>query len=157
MPLKVLRFVNLLLGSVFVGNAVGGSVFIHPALRTISTEAQVAAQRAITRRYASIMRALMPGFVISCLAMLGLARDRTSASYRFTLVGTIGFVAMLGVTAVELPYNKRTLEASPDAPPADWHELRAHWDSYNALRTACVVVGWCGLSLGALAATQEGR
>lgn len=157
MVFKVLRFVNLLLASLFAGNAVGATVFFHPALDTISTQAQVEAQRAITRRFQPAMRALMPAFVVSCLAMLGLMPDRKSASFRLSLAGTAGFVAMLGMTALEIPFNKQTLAASPDDPPADWHEVRAHWERYNALRTGCEVAGWCCLFLGAVAGARDER
>jgi len=88
---------------------------------------------------------LMPGFILSCLAMLGLMPDRKSASFRLSLAGTAGFVAMLGMTALEIPFNKRTLAVSPDDPPADWHAMRADWQRYNALRTGCEVAGWCCL------------
>ncbi len=151
MVFKVLRFVNLLLASLFAGNAVGATVFFHPALDTIPTPAQVEAQRAITRRFMPAMRALMSACILSCLAMLGLMPDRTSASFRLSLAGTAGFVAMLGMTALEIPFNKRTLAASPDDPPADWHKMRADWERYNALRTGCEVAGWCCLALGAVA------
>jgi uncharacterized membrane protein len=157
MALAALRFVNVLLAAFFAGNGVGATVFFQPALNSLGTEAQVEAQRAITRRFGRAMRLLMPAFVASCLAMLGLTPDRRSAAFRLSLAGTAGFVAMLGLTAAELPLNRRTLAASPAAPPADWQELRARWGRYNALRTACEVAGWGGLYLGALAAAREGR
>ena len=150
MVLKITRFINLVLVSLITGNAIGSLAFVFPALHDLDPQAKIAAEQALTRRYLPIMRVLMPLTVISCLAVLGLMRDRQSAAFRLTLAGTAGFVGMLGVTAVELPINKQTLDVAPEAPPADWPDTRARWERFNRLRTLCEVVGWCCLYLGAM-------
>jgi len=156
MALRVVRFVNLLLATMLAGNAVGSVVFVNPALGTLPTRSHVEAERTITRRYLPIMRVLMPATVASCLALLGLRRERRdSASFRLTLAGTVGFIGMLGVTLIEIPINKWTLEASPESPPADWAELRARWERFNLLRTGLEVAGSICLYLGTLSEARE--
>jgi uncharacterized membrane protein len=156
MALKIVRFINLLLATMLAGNAVGSVVFVDPALSTLPTRSHVEAERAITRRYLPIMRVLMPATVASCLALLGLRRERKdSASFRLTLAGTVGFMGMLGVTLIEIPINRRTLDASPESPPADWAELRARWERFNLLRTGLEVAGWICLYLGAMSEARE--
>jgi uncharacterized membrane protein len=150
MALKLMRFINLVLASVITGNAIGSLTFVFPALHSLDPQAKIAAEQALTRRYLPIMRVLMPLTVVSCLAVLGLIRDRQSAAFRLTLAGTAGFVGMLGVTAVEVPINKQTLDVAPEAPPADWPDIRARWERFNRLRTLCEVVGWYCLYLGAV-------
>jgi uncharacterized membrane protein len=156
MALKIVRFANLLLASVLAGNAVGTVVLVNPALGTLPTRSHVEAERAITRRYLPIMRVLMPVTVASCLAQLGLWHERRdSTSFRLTLAGTAGFIGMLGVTLIEIPINRRTLDASPESPPADWAELRARWERFNLLRTGLEVAGLICLYLGALSEARE--
>ncbi len=150
MALKLTRLINLVLVSLITGNAIGSLAFVFPALHELDPQAKIAAEQALTRRHLPIMRVLMPLTVMSCLAVLGLMRDRRSAAFRLTLAGTAGFVGMLAVTAVELPINKQTLNVAPSAPPADWPDTRARWERFNRLRTLCEVVGWCCLYLGAV-------
>ncbi len=150
MALKITRFINLVLASLITGNAIGSLTFVFPAIHDLDPQAKIAAEQALTRRYLPIMRLLMPLTVVSCLALLGLMRDRRSAAFRLTLAGTAGFIGMLGVTAVELPINKQTLDVAPSAPPADWPTTRARWERFNRLRTLCEVLGWCCLYLGAV-------
>ncbi len=150
MALKITRFINLVLASLITGNAIGSLTFVFPAIHDLDPQAKIAAEQALTRRYLPIMRLLMPLTVVSCLALLGLMRDRRSAAFRLTLAGTAGFIGMLGVTAVELPINKQTLDVAPESPPADWPTTRARWERFNRLRTLCEVLGWCCLYLGAV-------
>lgn len=150
MTLKIIRFINLVLASVITGNAIGSLTFVFPALHELDPQAKTAAEQALTRRYLPIMRVLMPATVVSCLAVLRLMRDRRSAAFQFTLAGTAAFVGMLGVTAIELPINKQTLEVAPESPPGDWSDTRARWEQFNRLRTLCEVVGWACLYLGAV-------
>ena len=68
------------------------------------------------------------------------------------------FVTMLGVTFVgNMPINQRTLQASPDAPPKDWPELRARWDGWHTLRNGLNFAGLGLLYLGALSHSDSER
>jgi hypothetical protein len=145
---RFIRFGNLALASLISGNGVGSLVFVFPAIHELAPEAKATAEQALTRQYLPIMRALMPATLASCLVRLALLRNQPAA-FRWTLLGTLGFAAMLGITLVELPINRETLEIAPDAPPANWAERRARWERFNQLRTLCEVVGWYGLVLGA--------
>jgi hypothetical protein len=149
MTYRIIRFVNLALASMITGNGVGSLVFVFPAIHQLEPEAKAAAEQALTRTYLPIMRALMPATMGSCLVRLAQLRGQ-SAAFGWTLLGAAGFAAMLGITLVELPINRETLEIAPDAPPANWPERRERWERFNQLRTLCEVVGWSALVLGAL-------
>ena len=152
MTLKVARFVNLVLAGVLTGNEFGGWAGTHPALRALPIAAHVRAEQAVTRRFGAIMPFLMTATIASCLPVLALTRDKRSAHYRYTLAGTLCYLAMLGVTfAGNMPINRRTLGLSPEAPPADWLALRARWDRWHALRNALNLAGLGLLVVGALA------
>ncbi len=150
-PLRIARFVNLLLASVLTGNELGTGVSIHPALRTLPPAGQVAAEQAVTRRYGRLMPSLMTGTILSCLPVLALVRDRRSAAFRGTLAGLGCHAAMLLVTLVgNMPLNRRTLAASPQAPPPDWAALRGRWERLHAARVLLDLAGWSLLVVGAL-------
>lgn len=148
MLLKIARLINMLLASVLTGNAVGSLLFVFPAFHMLSPRAKAEAEQALTRQYSPIMRFLMPITVGSCLLVLGLVRERRSASFRWTLAGTAAYIGMLGITLVELPINTQTLDVSLDTPPSDWSVTRARWEYFNRLRTLCELIGWGCLYLG---------
>ena len=158
MALKVARFLNLMLASVLVGNEFGGWAGVHPALKTLPLSTQVAAEQAVTQRYGRLMPGVMLSAILSCIPVLSLQRDRQSVEFRCTLAGMLCFVAMLGVTFVgNMPINQRTLQASPDAPPEDWPELRARWDGWHTLRNGLSFAGLGLLYLGALSHSDSER
>ncbi len=145
MALRIARLINLVLASVLVGNEFGSWAAVHPSLGTLPAQAQVQAEQAVTRRYGLLMPFLMAGTVVSCLPVLSLIPNRRSTAFQATVAGIGCFLAMLGVTfAGNMPINRRVLEASPDAPPADWRELRARWDRWHTLRNA---LNFAGLGL----------
>jgi len=154
---RVARFASLALATLIAGNGVGSLLFVQPALRGLAPGEYFRAERALSDRYAGLMRTLMPATLASCLVTLGLARDRRAVPFRLTLAAAAGFVGMLGLTAAELPLNKTTLKAASDAPPAGWLDGRGRWDRFNWLRTVSEVVGWACLCLAALAEGQGGR
>ncbi len=155
MALRIARLINLVLASVLVGNEFGSWAAVHPSLGTLPPKAQVQAEQAVTRRYGTLMPFLMAGTVVSCIPVLSLIRDRRSTAFRATFAGMGCFLAMLGVTfAGNMPINRRVLGASPDAPPADWQDLRARWDRWHTLRNALNFAG-LGLLLGGVLA--DGR
>lgn len=151
MALKIASLLNLLLAGVLVGNEFGSWAAVHPALGTLPPAAQVRSEQAITRRYGQMMPFLMIAAIVSCLPVLALARDRRSAAFRCPLAATFLFLGMLGITfAGNMPINRRLLQASPDAPPADWSELRGRWDRWHTLRNALNFTGFGLLCLSVL-------
>ncbi len=151
MELRIARLVNLMLASVLTGNEFGGWAGTHPALRTLPTGAHIRAEQAITRRFGLLMPFAMTATIVSCIPVLALIRDRRSAPYRLTLGGILCYLAMLGVTfAGNMPINRRTLQLSPEAPPADWLALRRRWDRWHTLRNALNFAGLGLLTTAAL-------
>ncbi|MBC8162087.1 MAG: hypothetical protein H7Z42_12810, partial [Roseiflexaceae bacterium] len=77
------------------------------------------------------------------------------SAFRWTLAGTAAYIGMLGITLVELPINKQTLDVSLDTPPADWPATRMRWEYFNRLRTLCEVIGWGCLYLGSAVESRD--
>jgi hypothetical protein len=72
--LKVVRFVNLVLAGLLVGNEVGTKVAVHPALEGLSTPERIRAEQEVTRRYGEIMPLWMLSVIVSCLPVVALSR-----------------------------------------------------------------------------------
>lgn len=156
MALKAARFTNLLLASILTGNEAGSLVATHPALRTLPVHTQVESEQAITRRYGTIMPVLMTSTILSCLPVIGMTRDRQSASFGLSLAGMTCFAGMLGLTLRgNVPINNRTLELSPQSPPDDWPDLRARWEKLHLIRVLLDLAGWSFLCMGALSGNRD--
>jgi hypothetical protein len=153
MFLKVARFVNLILAALLAGNEFGSWAVVHRALWDMPTPEHIRAEQALTRHFGAIMPFWMLSVVASCLSVLALTRERRgSSAFRFTLAGTLCFVAMLISTLRgNVPINNRTLELSPEqTSPEEWRELRERWEKLHTLRAALNVSGLSLLYLGAL-------
>lgn len=67
------------------------------------------------------------------------------------------YAAMVGSTLRgNVPINRRTLEADPQAPPADWAGMRTRRDRPHTLRAGLTVAGPALLLLGALSDAESG-
>jgi uncharacterized membrane protein len=152
MVLKATRFINLLLTGVLTGNEFGGFVGFHPALYVLPTETHASAEAAITRRFGRIMPPFMTAAILSFVPLLSLAKDRSSPSYFFTLVGMLCYASMLAVTFVgNMPVNRRMLEM--DTGTVSGEELiglRRRWDRFHAARNVLNFFGFASALLGAL-------
>ncbi len=148
--LRVTRFANLLLTGLLVGNEFGTKVAVHPSLERLSTPERIRAEQEVTRRYATIMPFWMSSVIVSCLPVLALGR-RTSG-FRYSLLGTLRFAAMLASTWFgNVPINKRVLELSPETDQEEFVELRERWDRLHTLRALLNIAGFGFLVVGALA------
>lgn len=149
---RIVRFVNLLLAALLAGNEFGTWAAVHRALWSMPTPDHIRAEQALTRRFASIMPFWMVSVLVSCLPALALARRGGAPAFRFTLAGTLCFVAMLVSTVRgNVPINNRTLELSPEAtPPEEWRDLRERWDRLHAVRVVLNVTGLGLLLLGTI-------
>lgn len=151
MALRIARFINLMLAGLLTGNEVGTWAVIHPALHTLPVSAHIQSEQELVRRFRAIMPIVMSAVIFSHLPVLALMRDRRSPAFRYTLAGAACYIGMLASTVLgNQPINSRTLEADPQAPPADWHALRARWDRLHTLRSILNMLGLGLLVAGVL-------
>lgn len=150
MPVRIVRFVNLLLAGMLAGNEFGTWAAVHPSLAKLSPPERIRAEQEVTRRFSEIMPLWMGSTVVSCV--LALLFSRGTAGFRSTLLGTACFVGMLASTRIgNVPINDRVLEMDPEADQAEFAELRERWDRLHTLRVALNVAGFGFLTSGALA------
>jgi hypothetical protein len=153
--LKVVRFVNLVLAGLLVGNEVGTKVAVHPALEGLSTPERIRAEQEVTRRYGEIMPLWMLSVIVSCLPVVALSRG--THAFLPTAAGTACFVGMLVSTLIgNVPINNRVLELSPETDGEEFVELRERWDRLHSLRVALNAAGLGFLCVGALRGDDHG-
>ncbi|HEY3210329.1 MAG TPA: DUF1772 domain-containing protein [Actinomycetota bacterium] len=134
MALNVAQFVNMFLVALFVGNEVGSRLVIHPSLDSLSLEADLQAEQALSRNFGRIMPAVMIATIASGVVVAILAHGHGSAFW-LTVVGVACLAAMLGVTLTgNVPINDRVLELRPDTPVETWRSLRRRWNRLHSVR-----------------------
>lgn len=149
--LGVSRFVNLLLVALFVGFEVGSRFVIHPSLNSLSFNADLEAEQALSRILGRIMPVVMPLTMISTAVVALLISDKTSAEFWLTVAAFACLVVMLAITLTgNVPINDRVLELTPDTPREDWRALRRRWDHLHSARVALDLVALAALILAAL-------
>ena len=149
--LNVARFVNLLIVALFVGNEVGSRLVIHPSLNSLSFEADLEAEQALSRNFGRIMPVVMVATIASTVVVASLVSDRSSAPFWLAVAAAGCFVLMLAITLVgNVPINDRVLELTPQTPVQDWRALRRRWDWLHSIRVALDVAALSALILGAL-------
>lgn len=116
---KIARFSGLLLASLSTGVLFGTRTALGPSSKSFTTKTYVEVQQATVRNLRPVMGMLMPGAVVTNLAVLGLsARERRSPAFALMVAGILGNVTALTLTGLfEFPINARVLTWSPDAPP----------------------------------------
>lgn len=149
---KIARFSGLLLASLSTGVLFGTRTALGPSSKSFTTKTYVEVQQATVRNLRPVMGMLMPGAVVTNLAVLGLsARERRSPAFALMVAGILGNVTALTLTGLfEFPINARVLTWSPDAPPEGWEASMERWQAVHTARTASSVAGLAALLAAAL-------
>ena len=147
MVVSSIRVVSLLLTSLLVGAMFGIWLGFNPS--ALTAMAYVEMQQNSIRALNTSLPAL--GLVCILLTAALAALTRNDKRGRYLLVAAAIFLAMAGfVTRFgNQPINAVVMTWRPDAPAANWMELRDTWWHWHILRT---VAGVSALTLALLAA-----
>jgi uncharacterized membrane protein len=140
-------YIALLLAGVLAGSELTSRLIVHPALWRLPYEMQVAAEKLMYRRFASVDPFLMTATVISGFVAAASLHGRAST---LALAGAISFASMLALTVVaNMPINVAILRWDPaNGDPARWRALRRRWDVIHSVR---IVLDTAGFALIAAA------
>jgi uncharacterized membrane protein len=142
----VAHFANLILAGVLLGNELATLAVVHPAMRTLTVPAQVAAEQSLTRRFGVMMPFLMSATLASGIVVSACI---DSDGRPLAIPGSACVAAMLAITFIgNMPVNLFTLRASPDVDPAEWNRQRRRWDRFHVAR---VILDAAALALFVLA------
>ena len=144
--LASIRFISLLLTALLVGTMFGIWLGFNPA--ALSAQAYVEMQQNTIRALNVALPILGLACIVStaALAMLTKHDQRT----RYLLVAAALCLAAVGIITrfANQPINAIVIGWSPQAPPANWAELRDTWWYWHGLRT---MAGIAALALALLA------
>ena len=147
MVVSSIRFVSLLLTSLLVGAMFGIWLGFDPAVLT--SQAYVEMQQNAIRALNTSLPALGLICILLTAALAVLVKDDKRG--RYLLVAATICLAIAGVVTRfgNQPINSVVMTWSPEAPAANWTELRDAWWHWHILRT---VAGVGALALALLAA-----
>ena len=152
LPLKLARFLNLLLTGLLAGLLVG-IVFVEVSFLDLSAFVYTAVEQPKHRVFEPIMPVFNTLVIGSGVLVLLLMRERKTLSFILTLVGVICTIVMvISTLLVNVPINSEIMNVwSAENPPADWAQVRDQWNFWHSFRTVLAVVAFV-CQLGAVLA-----
>jgi len=148
MIVSVLRFSDLLLGSLLVGTMFGIWLGFNPV--SLSAGAYVEHQQQAIRALNTPMPILGLTCIVLTVALAAFERGNSPAWY-FLVIAVADFaVAGIITRFANQPLNAQMMMWTPLAPPPNWMELRDAWWNWHIARTAAGVFGQSFLILATL-------
>ena len=152
--IKATRFVNLLCGGLYAGFLVA-VLFIEVTLRDVGPDVYTVVEQVKHANLNLLAAATIAPTLASGVLLLILLREPRGAVFVLTLVGLLCMVVALTITLlVNVPINAAQMAWSPQAPPADWAEIRDRWQLAHTLRTALAIADLSCQIVAALAPTR---
>ena len=147
----IIRFANLLFAGIYAGFLVS-VLFVEAALRGFPPAVYVVVEQVKHTNLNLLAAGSLAGLIATSLLLLALLRPVRSPSFRLTLAGLGCGLAALAITlTVNVPINALQMAWDPQAPPADWAQVRERWQAAHAARTAASLAGFGCQILAALA------
>ncbi len=147
-----IRFVSLLLTSLLVGAMFGVWLGFNPAALTAA--AYVEMQQNAIRALNTSMPALGAVCILLTLTLAALTKNDRRARYLLLAAAVLLIVAGVITRFANQPINAVVMTWTPQAPAANWTELRDTWWRWHIVRT---VAAMAALALALLAALASGR
>jgi hypothetical protein len=137
------------LAGLLTGNELGTLVAVHPAVRQLPMPSALLAEQALTRRYGTLMPALMTGAITANAAAAGSA----TGPRRWLFAAASGtYATMLALTFLgNMPLNAATLALPTSASEAEFRSVRERWERLHLVRVALDLLA---LGLATAAASQ---
>jgi uncharacterized membrane protein len=150
MASNIIRFFVLLLMSLLVGTMFGIWLGFNPS--GLSAATYIELQQHTIRALNTALPALGGICIVLTTALAVLTRN--DGRSRYLLIGAVVCLVAAGLITrlANQPINSQVLTWSPQAPAANWAELRDTWWQWHIART---VAGICALILTLLAALRS--
>lgn len=153
--LKLVRFVNLLLGALNLGLAWAHVVEMRPK-RAMCGAAWLTTQQAYSD-FGKVSSVAFPASLISTLLTLVLVRGRQPTA-ALTTLGAACTVATVAIWArYNEPVNQEIAAWQSDALPANWAARRDQWEFAHATSAALHAAGYVALLAAALGDGEANR
>ena len=138
MALKMISFIDLLLGAVLVGTMFGIWIGFNPAGLSAST--YIEQQQHAIRALNTLLPLLGAVCLVLTIVLAVLTKDIPHA--RYLLVPAVICLLIAGVVTrfKNQPINRLVMTWNAQAPPANWAELRDQWWQWHIVRTVAGIV-----------------
>lgn len=146
------RFVSLLLTSLLAGTMFGIWLGFNPAALTAG--AYIEMQQNAIRALNTSLPVLGAVCILLTIALAMLTKDDKRGRYLLVGAAVCLMIAGLITRFANQPINAVVMTWTPQAPAADWSELRDVWWRWHILRTVAAI---CALALALLAALGRQR
>ena len=149
--LEIWQFISILLSALVTGVFWGTWLGLSRSIASLTPETCLTIGHAMIGNLGLVMAILMPAAILATLPVLFLLYRRRSGALYPTLAGFALFVIALVITLiVEVPIDNQIEAWTMTSLPANWQQLRDHWELFHAIRTWVSVIGLALLIVGAL-------
>jgi len=148
--MHVLDTITITFAGLMVGNELGLSAFVNPAVWQLSSGPQAQAVSILARSLGRVM----PVWYGLCLALLALESflHRHEAAWVSLLTATLIWAGVVVFTiAMLVPINDRIGSMNTAAPASDWKRDHERWDSLHRVRILLVAIALFALTYALVA------
>ena len=149
------RFMTIVLSALAL-TMTSAHVLELPQKMTYTAEMYAAVNTTLYRYFAIVGGSYQLGSIVSAIVLTILVHR--SVAYRWTLIGTLLLIAaFVSWLILVLPVNREVaavLEASPQALPSIWSQLRDRWEYGHATGFVLHLAGFCALVISVTRDTQ---
>jgi uncharacterized membrane protein len=146
MPIRLIRFTDLVLVALLVGTMFGIWLGYNPT--SLSSSAYVEHQQLAIRS----LNVVMPALGAACILLTGtwavLARSNRRLLALLLLATILLVAAGLATRFLNQPINAEVITWNPLSPPGNWSELRDQWWHWHIVRTVAGIAALILLILG---------
>jgi len=146
------QMLAVLMVGLIAGLMVGTGIEQH-SLRALSASAWVTEHQVMD----SWFRVIMPPYwnVTALMLVVAAFLSRGQARWLFAVAALLLIVSLVVTVRVEVPMNRSIATWDPNAPPANWAQVRDHWLAFHRLRTASGILAFVVATLGLTRGTHS--
>ena len=133
----------IVVAGTMVGNELAIAVFVHPRLWRLDDASHVRAVQPLAAALGAVMPFWYALTLVSALTVAFVARPAGTSGHGEALAAAGLFAAMIVYTVLlPVPINNQVARFRPEAPPANWRELRQRWDRLHVFRVVVLSVAF---------------
>jgi uncharacterized membrane protein len=146
------QMLAVLMVGLIAGLMVGTGIEQH-SLRALSASAWVTEHQVMD----SWFRVIMPPYwnVTALMLVIAAFLSRGQVRWLFAVAALLLIVSLVVTVRVEVPMNRSIATWDPNAPPANWAQVRDHWLAFHRLRTASGILAFVVATLGLTRGTHS--
>lgn len=139
--IHALEVAAIVVAGTMTGSEIAVAVFFHPRISHLDDRSHVRAAQTLALALGKAMPFWYALTFLLSLAAIFLAHAAWSTPWWLAVASAALFGGMIVYSILlPVPINNQIARWQPDAPPADWRELRRRWDTLHAIRVGFLIV-----------------